>query len=68
MSKKIENSGIAGHWSGVGAALGACAFVLTREPIWIALGVAIGAALDWQKRKHWRDTTKTLNALRIWPE
>ena len=47
MSKKIENSGIAGHRIGVGAALGACAFVLNREPIWIALGVAIGAALDW---------------------
>ena len=52
VSKKIENAGIVGHWIGVGAALGACAFVLTREPIWIALGVAIGAALDWQKRKH----------------
>ena len=52
VSKKIENSAIAGHWIGVGVALGACAFVLTREPIWIALGVAIGAALDWQKRKH----------------
>ena len=52
VSKKTENSGIAGHWIGVGAALGACAFVFTREPIWIALGVAIGAALDWEKRKH----------------
>ena len=52
VNKKTENSGIAGHWIGVGTALGASAFVLTREPIWIALGVAIGAALDWQKRKH----------------
>ena len=52
VSKKTENSGIAGNWIGVGTALGACAFVLTREPIWIALGVAIGAALDWEKRKH----------------
>ena len=52
VSKKTENSGIAGHWIAIGRALGACAFVLTREPIWIALGVAIGAALDWQKRKH----------------
>ena len=51
MSKKTENSGIAGNWIGVDTALGACAFVLTREPIWIALGVAIGAALDWRKRK-----------------
>ena len=52
VSKKTENSGIAVHWTGIGTALGACAFVLTTEPIWIALGVAIGAALDWQKRKH----------------
>ena len=51
VSKKTENYGIAGHWIGVGTALGACAFVLTGEPIWIALGVAIGAALDWRKRK-----------------
>ena len=52
VSKKIENSGIVGHLVGVDAALGASAFLLTRESIWIALGVAIGAALDWQKRKH----------------
>ena len=51
-SKKGENSGIAGYCIGGGAALGTCAVVLTREPIWIAFGVAIGAALDWQKRKH----------------
>ncbi|MEC8267808.1 MAG: hypothetical protein VXZ98_04220 [Pseudomonadota bacterium] len=50
VSKKIENFGIACHW--IGAALGASAFVLTRESIWIALGGAIGAVLDWQKRKR----------------
>ena len=49
VSKKTENSGIAGHWIGVGTALGACAFVLTQELVWIAIGVAIGAGLDWWK-------------------
>tara|TARA_Y100000991_G_C21723956_1_gene243406 strand:+ start:216 stop:374 length:159 start_codon:yes stop_codon:yes gene_type:complete len=52
MDKKTGSSGIAGNWIGAGTAMGAVAFVFTREPIWIALGVAIGAALDWRKRKH----------------
>ena len=52
VNKKTENAGIAGQWIGVGTALGACAFVLTREPIWIAIGAAIGAAIDWRKRKR----------------
>ena len=38
-----------GNWIGVGTALGAAFFVLTHEPLWIALGVTLGAALDWQK-------------------
>jgi hypothetical protein len=52
MDKKTGNSGIAGHWIGFGTAMGAVAFVFTREPVWIALGVAIGAALDWRRPKH----------------
>jgi len=52
MDKKAGNTGIAGHWIGAGTAIGAVGFVFTREPIWIALGVAIGAALDWRRRKH----------------
>ena len=52
VNKKTENAGIAGQWIGVGTALGACAFVLTREPIWIVIGAAIGAAIDWRKRKR----------------
>ena len=51
MNKKAENSGGAGNWIGIGTALGACVFVLTKEPVWIAVGVAIGAALSWRKSK-----------------
>jgi hypothetical protein len=27
-------------------------FALTSEPVWIAVGVAIGAALNWKKTKN----------------
>ena len=46
--KKLDH---AGNGIGVGAAFGALLFVLTDEPVWIALGVAIGAAFDWNKSK-----------------
>ena len=32
----------------MGTALGAALFVLTGQPVWIALGIAMGAALDWE--------------------
>ena len=51
-NKDSENSNFAGNWMGVGAALGGLVFVLTSEPVWIAVGVAIGAALDWKKPKN----------------
>ena len=44
-----ETDGHAGNGIGVGTAIGAALFVLTDEPLWIALGVALGAALDWRK-------------------
>jgi len=44
-----ETGGNAGHWIGVGTAVGAALFALTKEPFWIALGVTLGAALDWRK-------------------
>ena len=47
-NKKKENPG---NGIGVGVAFGAVLFVLTNEPVWIALGVAIGAAFDWNKSK-----------------
>ena len=39
----------AGNGIGVGTAIGAVLFVLTNDPVWIALGVALGAALGWRK-------------------
>ena len=47
MTNKLKKAGVVGNGIGVGTAIGAVFFVLTREPVWIALGVAIGAALDW---------------------
>ena len=41
----------AGNGIGVGTAIGAALYVLTDEPLWIALGVALGGALDWLQRK-----------------
>ena len=50
-NKEPEKSSFAGNWIGVGTALGALIFALTSEPVWIAVGVAIGAGLDWKKPK-----------------
>jgi len=35
----------------VGVAIGAALYAATNEPVWIAVGVAIGAALGWRKPK-----------------
>ena len=51
MNEKNKKTANAGNGVGVGVALGAVLFVLTNEPVWIALGVAIGAAFDWNKSK-----------------
>ena len=51
MKEKNQKLGHSGNGIGVGVALGAVLFVLTNEPVWIALGVAIGAAFDWNKSK-----------------
>ena len=37
--------------AGVGVGIGAAVFAITNQPVWIALGVAIGAALCWRKPK-----------------
>ena len=50
-----ETGGNAGNWIGVGTAAGAALFALTKEPFWIALGVTLGAALDWRKPNQARD-------------
>lgn len=52
MNKESKKPMNAGNWIGVGVALGGLVFVLTSEPVWIAIGVAIGAALDWKRPKN----------------
>ena len=37
-----------GNWVGIGTAIGVVIFAATNQPVWIALGVAIGAALSWR--------------------
>ncbi len=51
MNKKFSHTYNAGNWVGLGTAIGAVIFILTKEPLWIALGVVIGAAIDWKKTK-----------------
>ena len=51
MKEKNEKTANAGNGIGVGVAFGAVLFALTYEPVWIALGTAIGAAFDWNKSK-----------------
>ena len=36
---------------GIGPAVGELGFVLTSEPVWIVVGVAICVALDWKRPK-----------------
>jgi hypothetical protein len=51
MIKKFKNSNNAGAFIGIGTAIGVVVFAVTNEPTWIAVGVAIGAAISWKKRK-----------------
>ena len=52
VNKEPEKPSYAGNWIGVSVAMGGLVFVLTSEPVWIAVGVAIGAALDWKRSKN----------------
>jgi len=52
MRKKSENLKNTYSWIGVATTIGAIVFALTNEPTWIAVGVAVGAALDWRKPKN----------------
>jgi hypothetical protein len=47
--KKPKNSINSGAFIGIGTAIGVTVFAVTNEPVWIALGVAIGAALSYKK-------------------
>lgn len=49
MDKKIKNTG---SMIGVGTAIGAAVFAATNEPTWLAVGVALGAALSWSKPQN----------------
>lgn len=51
MEKEKKNANNSGNWIGVGVALGAVVFALTKEPVQIAVGVAVGAGIDWTFRK-----------------
>ena len=49
MIKKFKNSNNAITLIGVGTAIGVAIFALTNEPTWIAVGVAVGAAISYKK-------------------
>ena len=49
--KGKKNIGNSGNWIGVGTALGAAVFALTKDPVWIGVGVALGGAIEWTSRK-----------------
>jgi len=52
MSKQPKKSIPAGQWLVLGTAIGAAVFVVTDNPAFIGVGVAIGAALSYQKSSH----------------
>ena len=52
MNNKSTNSNNAGNWIGVCTAVGVALFAATNEPTWLAVGVAIGAALGVRKPKR----------------
>ena len=56
MNNKSTNSNNAGNWIGVCTAVGVALFAATNEPTWLAVGVAIGAALGSRKPKGEKDS------------
>ena len=56
MNNKLTNSNKAGNWIGVCTAVGVALFAATNEPTWLAVGVAIGAALGTRKPKGQKDS------------
>ena len=51
MNSKSTYSFNNGNWIGVCTAIGVALFAATNEPTWLAVGVAIGAALGIRKIK-----------------
>ena len=56
MNNKSTNSNNVGSLIGVCTAIGAGMYAATNEPTWLAVGVAIGAALGSQKLKSQKDS------------
>ena len=51
MNKKPKSSWNTGTLIAVSVAIGSGLFAATSEPLWIALGIGIGAALSLKKRR-----------------
>ena len=49
MSEPPKTPNHSAQWLGLGIAIGAAVFAVTDNPAFIAVGLAIGAALSWQK-------------------
>ncbi len=49
MSEPPKTPNHSAQWLGLGTGIGAAVFVVTDNPAFIAVGVAIGAALSYQK-------------------
>jgi hypothetical protein len=52
MKNKKKSFNNPGSMIGVGTAIGAAVFAASGEPVWLAVGIALGAALSWQKPKN----------------
>ena len=42
------NSEPINSWVDVGTAIEATVFAVTKDPVWVGIGVAVGAALGWR--------------------
>ena len=51
MNDKKKSFKKMGSMVGIGTAMGAAIFAATNEPVWLAVGVALGAAISQVKRK-----------------
>ena len=52
MNEKTKSSWNTGTLIAVGVAIGTGIFVATNEPLWIAAGIGVGAALSFRKKKN----------------
>ena len=47
MTKKKMSSEPSNPWVGLVTAIVAAVFAVTKDPVWVGMGVAVGAALGW---------------------